>query len=379
MSQKPDQKPAGGLLAAPHPYRPQGPDPQYIVNVLNLPRTMTRVDLEELLEPLAIDLGAIGSVQIYEMHTNGLSVASLGMDDYDTAARIVGRLDGYEYYSVVLQCHMLSAYQPQIPAKHGVAPFFPTIEPMPAPMAPFIPYYTYGMPVPRQRSVSFPYAEPAPATSAAPPHNHQPRTYRSPKKYPGKPRQRVELGNNYSSILNPDFDEDGSASESESSVDDNERPAEQLVQYTAAKYVSPTRLFVGNIPFHATYLSVLNFLNSGRPKIVQLYLKTQPSGVSKGFAIAQTTSLEDSVELIEKFHGARFQGRSLVVRFDKLPKLVVKSHNIKKRKNMEKRQLDEKENEQDQPDGPSAGQRSVGAEKQVAQELVLAINNMKVS
>ncbi|KAH3666958.1 hypothetical protein OGAPHI_003408 [Ogataea philodendri] len=375
----------GGALSSPIVYYQDVSTAQYVVNVFNLPARLSKSDLDLLLQTVAVNTASIGAIQIYNSPNNQDAWASISAFSYSTAAGLANKLDGYEFDGSILQCQLINSYQPQSsafysdPVDQGVQPYFvptPLATPMPAPipmpsMPPYYPYYSYGMPIQRARSVSFPYADPQPA-AAAPPHSFQPHANRPQRRQPNRPQQRVELGNNYSSILNPDFDKDESDQDSDSSVDDNEKPTDQLVQFSASKYVSPTRLFIGNIPFQSNYLSVLNYLNANASLVSHLYLKTQPNGGSKGFAIALTSSLDDSVEVIRKFNGASFEGRDLIVRFDKLPKLILKSHNIKKRKSLEKKQADEKENHNDQSEPDQ-----VAEEKQVAQELVLTIKNTK--
>ncbi|GMG56453.1 unnamed protein product [Ambrosiozyma monospora] len=156
--------------------------------------------------------------------------------------------------------------------------------------------------------------------------------------------------NNYHLGIGDDsFDSDDS-----DSIDDDEKSTEELMVYSPRKYVSPCRIFIGNIPFHSTYESILSFMNSSSMiHLQQLILKVQHNGISKGFAIGLTNSLEESVELIKQFNGVKFEGRRLIVRFDKLPRLIMRSHNLKKRKNEEMMML--KEVEQAKRDAEQAG------------------------
>ncbi|ODV83376.1 hypothetical protein CANARDRAFT_25028 [[Candida] arabinofermentans NRRL YB-2248] len=188
-------------------------------------------------------------------------------------------------------------------------------------------------------------------------------------------QKRYELGNNYSSILNPEFDDDETKStksnfnydykrrayknqpfysssttspfENQTSFvsptsstisldeeDDNFKTTEQLAVFNSNRHVNPMRLFIGNIPFTSTYASLSAHLNS-IPKISlsQLFLKTQINGASKGFAIALCYNEHDAVELIKNFNGVSFEGRELVVRFDQLPGVVLRGHELRKRQN----------------------------------------------
>ncbi|GME67405.1 unnamed protein product [[Candida] boidinii] len=112
--------------------------------------------------------------------------------------------------------------------------------------------------------------------------------------------------------------------------DDALESTETLMLFNEEKYVDPERLFVGNIPFTSEANSLIAFFedNSSGVKLKELKLQQQPNGLSKGFAIVICFKPSDATFLIKEFNNVEFEGRELTVRFDKLPKLIARSHKL---------------------------------------------------
>lgn len=165
------------------------------------------------------------------------------------------------------------------------------------------------------------------------------------RKYSFSQRSNKPLGNNYNSIVFPDLDDQHSGGDrpggaggsggsccddddDEDLIDDNELSTEQLQQFNESRHVSRDRLFIGNIPFNSSFHSLWLFLTHGgeEVRLRELQLKTDSSGLSRGFAVGITDGEESSRELIGRFNGREFENRRLIVRFDKHNGLIFKSH-----------------------------------------------------
>ena len=161
------------------------------------------------------------------------------------------------------------------------------------------------------------------------------------RKYSSSQRSKP-LGNNYNSIVFPDLDEQASSTSTspgyyeEDQIDDNELSTEELQEFNETRHVSPDRVFIGNIPFNSSYHSLWLFLTHGGEQVLlkELQLKTDSSGLSRGFAVGITDGVASSRELIGRFNGRDFENRKLIVRFDKHNGLIFKSHMKKKLDNM---------------------------------------------
>lgn len=143
--------------------------------------------------------------------------------------------------------------------------------------------------------------------------------------------------------------------------DDSNRTTEQLMQFNQNLHVDPCQLFVGNVPFNATFEKLWEFLNGPESGLSSLVMQRQANGNFKGFAIGFTNTASESVELIRNYNGAVFEDRELLVRYDKWPREVMKSHEFKKRAKA-KKQAEAQAQESERPNvsehQPSAGSPS---------------------
>ena len=73
------------------------------------------------------------------------------------------------------------------------------------------------------------------------------------------------------------------------------------------------RLYVGNLPFHATEdLVQQKFATCGEVKEVKLMLDRM-TGQSRGFCFVEMATAEGAAAAIEQFNGKEFGGRTLTV------------------------------------------------------------------
>lgn len=143
------------------------------------------------------------------------------------------------------------------------------------------------------------------------------------------------LGNDYNSIVYPNLNEEEEENcekdgvEQIQDIDDDNKTIEELQEFREDKYISPTRLFVGNIPFVCRFQELWMFLTRGgqhNALVHELQLKTDSNGHSKGFAIVHTASPTASAALIALCHGQTLSGRRVVARYDQLPAIVDRRH-----------------------------------------------------
>ncbi|QPG75268.1 hypothetical protein FOA43_002618 [Brettanomyces nanus] len=121
--------------------------------------------------------------------------------------------------------------------------------------------------------------------------------------------------------------DDADYDEKVSQIDDTILSTVELAVFNPKRHVDPTRLFIGNVPFSSTFENLWSsFQEHGEKKLKSLEMQRQLNGMFKGFAIGITGSHDESVELIKTFNGKEFEGRDLIVRFDKLPKQIMRSH-----------------------------------------------------
>jgi RNA recognition motif-containing protein len=74
-----------------------------------------------------------------------------------------------------------------------------------------------------------------------------------------------------------------------------------------------TRLFVGNLPFHATQdLVTQRFMQCGEVRTVDVMLD-RSTGQSRGFAFVEMATPEDAQKAIAQLNGQDFEGRQLRV------------------------------------------------------------------
>jgi RNA recognition motif-containing protein len=76
-----------------------------------------------------------------------------------------------------------------------------------------------------------------------------------------------------------------------------------------------TRLYVGNLPYSASELSIREFFEqSGSRQVSQVKIITdRESGRPRGFAFVELTEPQMADTAISELHGAKFGGRTIVV------------------------------------------------------------------
>ena len=76
-----------------------------------------------------------------------------------------------------------------------------------------------------------------------------------------------------------------------------------------------TRLYVGNLPYDASELSIREFFEqSGSRQVSQIKIITdRESGRPRGFAFVELTQQEMADSAISELHGSKFGGRTIVV------------------------------------------------------------------
>ncbi len=76
-----------------------------------------------------------------------------------------------------------------------------------------------------------------------------------------------------------------------------------------------TRLYVGNLPYNASELSIRElFEQSGSRQVSQIKIITdRESGRPRGFAFVELTEPQMADTAISELHGSKFGGRTIVV------------------------------------------------------------------
>jgi RNA recognition motif-containing protein len=76
-----------------------------------------------------------------------------------------------------------------------------------------------------------------------------------------------------------------------------------------------TRLYVGNLPYNATDLSIREFFElSGSRTVSQIKIITdRETGRPRGFAFVELTEPQMAETAIAELHGSKFGGRTIVV------------------------------------------------------------------
>jgi RNA recognition motif-containing protein len=76
-----------------------------------------------------------------------------------------------------------------------------------------------------------------------------------------------------------------------------------------------TRLYVGNLPYDASELSIREFFEqSGSRQVSQIKIITdRETGRPRGFAFVELTEPQMAETAISELHGSKFGGRTIVV------------------------------------------------------------------
>jgi RNA recognition motif-containing protein len=90
-------------------------------------------------------------------------------------------------------------------------------------------------------------------------------------------------------------------------------------QSAADRSLPPARLFVGNLPYHATEAELRAFFSSVGPVSSVILPVERESGKPRGFAFVDFADPAHAAEAVHRFHTQPFSGRALVVNEARAP------------------------------------------------------------
>lgn len=328
------------------PYVPQ-PDPSpylyngyyhpWVANVYNLPMDVTITDISNLIhdafeneDEKDSDKENLQQSLDFQLYSNANQCWSLiRFADYDILKKVMDKLNGFQLRNQTIHCTVINQPPPPLPTPYPYMMYPYRSEQQPRLSSEEVDSNTNVQPVHRNASFippnmygGYPYTN-----VPGPFYNYQwysngNQQHRWNYGHKGSTYHRFERRNSTRKQNKPQEVKEVPVAEPREST-------EQLIIFDPEKYTDVKHLFIGNVPFNSTFENLWSYFNTsttGKKHLKSLEMQRQPNGSFKGFAIGITDSLEDSISLIKEFNGSVFEGRDLIVRFDKLPEKIPRNH-----------------------------------------------------